>query len=733
MAIKNTEKELNLIYQELSAKKMVLPNFQRGFVWDRSKQKNLVASVIVDLPVGSLLILEGDINDFSKRQLCFPDELEISNETSCQYVLDGQQRLSTLRTVFYDVFSEKDNWKEIWDGLYGSLRTRWFIRVKPVDDEEDYFGYSPLKFTSISYLTDNDIQDFIEHKVIHKTKTNEPHHPGLILVDEQGDRVTSEPKIRNHIADSYASEFLVPLYEINKKDKGIHRRVLKKIADKRINELKIEAEVNCHALEFYEKLFGEEIYDSIEELQNIVDTFSEESISTLEIENKLSEYWAKLSAQWTTNLAVELEKLTDRVMSIIFLHRDEVNRAVAIFEAINQGGAPLSVYDLVVAKSAREKNKKNLSTRIIESVQKNIDVKKELNSKYVSDNGGVKSAKWVPSVMGIIDGNEPSRQLQDWFVNVLSLLVYIKEKENNFALDFIKRERILKLSSEDINSFTDRTITAIARALSFLLFRCGVTSANEVSYKLMLVVLAFFLDDDKIWSDENELNKLECWYWVSLLGGGYFARQNERCIDDLNELQKYLYCNDGQKITGRIGNILNYQDYVTKDILLRKDADTEIEQTSVKRAVLQFILSGCPEDFNTTKIKPKRITPWGIASGEIEVELHHIIPLGNVAKIGQSSSELRSKKLHPLNSPLNYAYITKDANRLISDKSPDEYLSYLESLTLSTHHIPPVEHFKKAWKSSVTDDKEGAAYYDVLERRFDLIKAIIENRINHIK
>lgn len=306
MAIKNTDKELNLIYQDLSAKNMVLPNFQRGFVWDRNKQKNLVASVIVDLPVGSLLILEGDINDFSKRQLCFPDEVEITNGNSCQYVLDGQQRLSTLRTVFYDIFSEKDNWKDTWDDLYGSLRTRWFLRIKPVDDEEDYFGYDSLKFLSISHLTDNDIQDFIEYKVVHKTKVNEVHHPGFSLFDEKGNKVDSDFKIRNHIADSYAKEFLVPLYEINKKDKGIHRRVLKKIADKRINELKIEAEANAHNLNFYEKLFGEEIYDSIEELQEIIESFHNDETTTLEVENKLSNFWAKLSAQWTTNLAADL-------------------------------------------------------------------------------------------------------------------------------------------------------------------------------------------------------------------------------------------------------------------------------------------------------------------------------------------------------------------------------------------------------------------------------------------
>ena len=717
MAIKNTESPLNVIYENLRTNKMVLPNFQRGFVWDRNKQKSLIASVLVDLPVGSLLILEGNTEDFSKRELCFPDELETSMESNCQYVLDGQQRLSTLRTVFYDIFSEDENWEKIWNSLYNTLKTRWFLRTKSKDDEEDYFGYKNLKFRSICNLTNNDIQDFIEYKVIHKTKSKEVHHPGFVLDDKNA----TEFQRINVIAENYAADFIIPLYELDKKEKGIHRRVLQKIAEKRIGEMKLSAQEEKHSLSFYQEIFGD---DSIEDIKVIISSFNSYDLNDYEIENKLSDYWANLKSQWIINLAVELERLTERVMSIIFLHRDEVNRAVAIFEAINQGGAPLSVYDLVVAKSAREKNKKNLSTRIIEKIEESISITNNLNSKYVSEKGTTDSAAWLPFVMGIIDSNEPSRQFQDWFVNVLSLLANVKEKNESFSVELIKREKILKLSSEEINKLTDRSLNAILRALAFLLFRCGVTSASDISYKLMLVVLAFYLEDDSIWNDKVKLDKLERWYWIALLGGGYFTRQNEKCIDDLIELKKYLSGSIEEKISCKVSNVLNYQDYATKDILLRKP-DNEIEQNSVKRGILQFILSGCPCDFDVLNPIQNCITPWQVASGDIEVELHHIIPLGNVTKIGQSSSQLRSNKNHILNSPLNYAYISKEANRLISDKSPKEYLSYLTSTTLATQDIPSLNNFESAWKTG--------NYDEVLEKRFEQIKSSIEKRIHQLK
>lgn len=51
--------ELKKFVNKLKEKEILLPDFQRGFVWkDVEKQSRLAASVLTRLPLGTLLLLE---------------------------------------------------------------------------------------------------------------------------------------------------------------------------------------------------------------------------------------------------------------------------------------------------------------------------------------------------------------------------------------------------------------------------------------------------------------------------------------------------------------------------------------------------------------------------------------------------------------------------------------------------------------------------------------------------
>jgi len=731
MAKENTEKDLSTIYSELDSNKLVLPNFQRGFVWDRNKQKSLLASLLVDLPVGSLLILNGDTEDFSKRRICYPSEYTVEGSSSCEYVLDGQQRLSSLRSMFYDLF--ENDWLGVWKDIYGELRTRWFIRISFKDDstgeENDYFGLRELDFGSLEHLTDGDIEGNIEYKPIHKTKTKDAHHPDY--KPDLGSTSITKARIKNTKAELFAKEGLVPLWEVTKGKSGIHRKVLDKIAKTRTNELKIDAEEEGYSAGVYCKYF-KPIDLSFDEVEIIL----EEKLDASGILDSTAfvDEWAKLEARWVERVASALEEMPKRKMAIIELSRNEVNRAVAIFEAINRGGAPLSVYDLVVAKSAQEKSEKNLSAKIIDSMSEGIVVSTTLTQKYIIETSGgdegCSEVNWAPDVLGVIDGNEPSKILKEWFVNVLSVVSYSKYKNEPLQVAHIKKDKILSLKSGEVNQYSDKAIKAIMRALAFLQFRCGVKSSQEVPYRLMVVVLAYVLESDEIWKSSVSLNKIEYWYWSCLFGGAYLKSQNDRCIKDIDALILFIKNTDKNEFKIFADRVLNVQDYVSKDILLRKDDAVEKEPTSIKQGILQFILSNNPVDFTILEdgVNAENLAAWKISTGQQEVEIHHVIPLANKVNIRESTSELRKDPKIILNSTLNLAYITKKANRDISDTSPVVYIKSLEKMAAHTHYLP--SDLSVLSDVSADDKTKENNYESVLSSRYDLIRNAISNKLN---
>lgn len=75
----------------INKKAIVLPEFQREYVWSRDQAKKLISPLINSYPVGSLLFWETDN----------PPELKNITDDRDHYgmlqvILDGQQRLTTL-------------------------------------------------------------------------------------------------------------------------------------------------------------------------------------------------------------------------------------------------------------------------------------------------------------------------------------------------------------------------------------------------------------------------------------------------------------------------------------------------------------------------------------------------------------------------------------------------------------------------------------------------------------
>lgn len=102
----NPEKLLSIV-EDARAGKVVLPSFQRSFVWDRDNIETLLASVLEGYFIGTLLMLDTPADDpmFPFRTVEGLEQVhpEVSARAhgTLRLLLDGQQRISSLFYALY--------------------------------------------------------------------------------------------------------------------------------------------------------------------------------------------------------------------------------------------------------------------------------------------------------------------------------------------------------------------------------------------------------------------------------------------------------------------------------------------------------------------------------------------------------------------------------------------------------------------------------------------------------
>ncbi|WP_457640685.1 GmrSD restriction endonuclease domain-containing protein [Persephonella sp.] len=102
-------KTIQTLIEEVKSGKFVLPSFQRQYVWDEDDIRDLIDSIINHYPIGTIILwkpsnVDNEIDPFSKPII---DVNQKPREIF--YVIDGQQRLTSLLLVF-------NGWKIARDG-----------------------------------------------------------------------------------------------------------------------------------------------------------------------------------------------------------------------------------------------------------------------------------------------------------------------------------------------------------------------------------------------------------------------------------------------------------------------------------------------------------------------------------------------------------------------------------------------------------------------------------------
>lgn len=109
---------------------ILLPKFQREFVWARIQILDLLDSIVNNYPIGSVLLWRTRAELRNERSIADLDIAATRQDYPVNYLLDGQQRLSTICGVlFWHGSDPNSKWNIAYD-----LRDRRFIQLKTLDD-----------------------------------------------------------------------------------------------------------------------------------------------------------------------------------------------------------------------------------------------------------------------------------------------------------------------------------------------------------------------------------------------------------------------------------------------------------------------------------------------------------------------------------------------------------------------------------------------------------------------
>ena len=92
---RTAEPDLTKLLDQIHEGEIQLPDFQRGWVWEDSHIRALIASVSKSFPIGSVMLLEtgGEGMRFKPRVVEGAPE---NGKNPQQLILDGQQRMTSL-------------------------------------------------------------------------------------------------------------------------------------------------------------------------------------------------------------------------------------------------------------------------------------------------------------------------------------------------------------------------------------------------------------------------------------------------------------------------------------------------------------------------------------------------------------------------------------------------------------------------------------------------------------
>lgn len=349
-----------------------------------------------------------------------------------------------------------------------------------------------------------------------------------------------------------------------------------------------------------------------------------------------------------------IKPVIDYKMPVIELGKETPKEAVCqIFENVNTGGVPLTVFELITATFAADEYDLRADWE---------NIKKSFTDKKLT-------------VLNDITGAN--------FLAAMTLLVtYKKSLAGNGAVTCKKRD-ILRLDIADYKANHDALIGGFEAAASFLVHQ-GIYSNNDLPYSSQLIPLAaiFAFDNEKkdnrafiLGSNKEKLVK---WYWCGVLGELYGGANEARFALDIANIFEWIK----DDVTPDTVNRSNFQPNRLLSMQTRNSA--------AYKGVMALIMQDSPLDFMSGE-------KMSVATYlEEDTDIHHIFPEAHCQSMGYPKQKW--------NSVVNKTPIYASSNRSIGGRAPSEYVKTMKNKGLSDEMVATaISSHKVDYKLLVTD------------------------------
>ncbi len=142
------------LMERISSGDIRVPAFQRNYVWEPDQVSFLLDSIYREFPIGTVILWKTDKRLNSEKRLGYFDLPEPQKDYPVNYVLDGQQRLTSLFSVFQtDLIPVSDEWVDIYFDMLAADNIQESMFLALEESEVDLDRHFPVKtfFDSVAY------------------------------------------------------------------------------------------------------------------------------------------------------------------------------------------------------------------------------------------------------------------------------------------------------------------------------------------------------------------------------------------------------------------------------------------------------------------------------------------------------------------------------------------------------------------------------------------------------